>query len=140
MGDQTQPAMKFAPELIAFAEGQWEPVEWCAWWEKNAAEMKALCLPGWYLRMKLPVGTTECTSRNVASCHHGVCQVLKDWGCDFTRSDRYSTANKVEIDKAIADLEHKQKDKARRAQPAILARISHRVGGFVAGGGFCATI
>jgi hypothetical protein len=41
--------------LKGLAEGRWESEAWLAWWEAHADAVKAAFLPGWFVRLKLPM-------------------------------------------------------------------------------------
>lgn len=124
MVDQEQPLGRYAAVFHELVEGRTEPGDWLVWWEQHEQQVKALCSPGVFLRLK-PRGVGDDPARRVLVSQQGACEVLDLLGVGYVRSDRYELAWQRAFEQFCREERAKEAAKAAEFAPAIARLAGH---------------
>ncbi|MBN1909359.1 MAG: SMI1/KNR4 family protein [Pirellulales bacterium] len=109
---------EYVAVLVDLAEGRFEPEQWLAWWEKHAADLKRVCLPGWFLRLK-PGQPENGIDRAVLISQTGASEVLTKLGVECSFSLRYQNAWNQECERTREEEEAAAAARAIELDPII---------------------
>lgn len=113
---------RYVPALLDLAEGRTGPGSWLAWWEQHGPQLRTVCSPGVFLRLK-PRGSTGHSAALFSQ--EGACRVLDTLGIAYVRSDRYRVGWHREF--AAMSKQPPPEDRSR-----VVAGLARRFPGFAA--------
>lgn len=121
----------YVTEFRALAEGRTAPADWLSWWERHGNDVKALCSPGDFLRLKPRFGADCGGVRAALTSQDGVCRVLDGLGVGYERSDRYALAWQQAVDSPDEDQDAEAAREAEDFAP-VIASLAARFPRFAA--------
>jgi hypothetical protein len=122
MNDVQDLPMRIIDQFKDLAEGRVEPEDWIAWWANHAPEVEAACPRGWFLRLKNSATRSGFgTSDTVWSSQEGAIYILKALNIPFQRSDRYKIARDEEVQRFLAAMKERKRERAKQFSPRLAA-------------------
>ncbi len=115
---------RYAAELRDLAEGRTAPEEWLAWWAAHEGDLKRVCKPGVFLRLK-PSGAAEDANRGALASQAGACAALDGLGVAYQRSDRYQRGWDEAFERFVREKKAADKVRAERLGPVISGLAQH---------------
>ncbi len=115
---------RYEARLQDLVEGRTDPEAWLAWWDEHEQEVRQLCSPGVFLRLK-PGHRSDDPNRSALSSQQAACHVLDRLGVAYQRSDRYQVAADEAFARFVREQEAAERARAQRFKPVIAGLAGH---------------